>query len=97
MLTRIKSLIKKDVSFAFETTLSGLTYLKHIQHAKSWGYIITLLFIYVSTFELAINWVAVRVSKGGHNIPADVIQRSFKKGIRNFQAYTKGEMAVYIR
>jgi predicted ABC-type ATPase len=89
MLERLKHLIDGKKSFAFETTLSGLAYLKFIQSAKSKGYDIILFFIWLNNFELAKKRVAVRVSKGGHDIPEDVIERRYTKGIKNFCKYLR--------
>jgi predicted ABC-type ATPase len=36
---------------------------------------------------LAKSRVAERVTKGGHNIPEDVIERRYEKGIENFSKY----------
>lgn len=37
---------------------------------------------------MAINRVAIRVSEGGHHIPADVIARRYSRGIENlFKIY----------
>lgn len=36
---------------------------------------------------LAKERVALRVSKGGHNIPPEVIERRYFKGIKNFKKY----------
>ena len=88
MLERINQLIKEQKSFAFETTLSGLSYFKLINDAKAVGYEIVVFFVYLNNVELAKNRVAIRVSKGGHNIPADVIERRYIKGINNFFKYT---------
>lgn len=87
MLERLHELINKQVSFAFETTLSGRTYLKLIATAKNKGYTIVFFFVYLSSFELANNRVAVRVSKGGHHIPPDVVERRYFKGLKNFKTY----------
>jgi predicted ABC-type ATPase len=87
MLQRLEYLVNKKTSFAFETTLSGLTYLKFIQSAKLKGYTITLFFIWLNNFELAKKRVAARVNKGGHNIPDAVIERRYAKGIKNFSKY----------
>ncbi len=67
--------------------MSGLTYLNFIQSAKLKGYDITLFFIWLNSIELAKKRVAVRVEKGGHNIPEDVIKRRYTKGIKNFFKY----------
>ncbi len=88
MLERLEYLIKEKKSFAFETTLSGLAYLKFIRMAKLSGYDITFFFVWLNNFELAKGRVAARVSKGGHNIPEEVIERRYEKGIKNFSKYS---------
>jgi predicted ABC-type ATPase len=87
MLERINQLIKRQKSFAFETTLAGLSYLKLIKDAKAVGYGVTFFFVYLENLELAKSRVAIRVSKGGHDIPADVIERRYVKGINNLKKY----------
>jgi predicted ABC-type ATPase len=83
MLQKIDNLIKEKKNFAFETTLSGLTYLKIIEQAKREGFMITMFFVYLESYQIALE----RVSKGGHNIPADVIERRYFKGLKNFTRY----------
>ena len=85
MLNEIKVNIKVGNSFAFETTLSGKSYAKHIGDWKKLGYHITLIFLSLPDVEFAIARVAARVAAGGHNIPEVVIRRRFKSGINNFQ------------
>jgi predicted ABC-type ATPase len=87
MLQKIDNLIKEKKNFAFETTLSGLTYLKIIEQAKQEGFIITMVFVYLESYQIAQERVAYRVSKGGHNIPTDVIKRRYFKGLKNFTRY----------
>jgi len=88
MLERIEQLVQGNQSFSFETTLSGLTYLNFIKKAKAKGYGITFFFVFLNSSELAVERVAIRVSKGGHNIPVDVIKRRYVKGLKNFLKYT---------
>lgn len=97
MLQRLNELVTRKKSFAFETTLSGLTYLKFVQSAKLKGYDVTLFFIWLNNFELAKKRVAARVNKGGHNIPEDVIERRYNKGIKNFSKYlaTSDDWYIY--
>jgi predicted ABC-type ATPase len=83
MLDRIDQLINEHKSFAFETTLSTRTYLKLIETAKAQGYTITLLFFWLKSAELAKYRVSKRVMLGGHNIPNDVIERRYFRGIHN--------------
>jgi predicted ABC-type ATPase len=88
MLQKIDSLIKAKKNFAFETTLAGLTYLKILNKAKQEGFTITMFFVYLESYKIAVERVALRVSKGGHNIPADVIERRYFKGLKNFAKYS---------
>ena len=87
MLKRLDTLINNGESFAFETTLSGLAYLKFIQLAKTAAYDIVFFFVHLNSFQLAQSRVAFRVSRGGHSIPLDVIERRFYKGMTNFSVY----------
>lgn len=83
MLKRIKELLESNESFAFETTLSTRSYKQKIEEAKQNGFTTTLLFFWLQNVTLAKERVRIRVSEGGHNIEADVIERRFLKGIKN--------------
>ena len=83
MLERIIELIDLEVDFAFETTLTTISYKNTIEMARKKGYKITLLFFWLNDVKLAIERVATRVSEGGHNIPKDVIIRRYFKGLSN--------------
>ena len=73
------------VDFAFETTLSGLGYLKHLQRWKTAGYNMQIIFLQLASPRLALRRIAERVKQGGHHVPrADVIRR-FARGWQNFQ------------
>jgi len=87
MLDRLEQMVERSGSFAFETTLSGFTYLSLIKKAKSRGYAVTLFYVYLNGVALAVERVAIRVSKGGHSIPNDVIERRYYKGLLNFSRY----------
>lgn len=96
MLERLEQLIKEKKSFAFETTLSGIIYLKFIRLAKLLNYEIIFFFVWLDNFELAKNRVATRVSKGGHSIPNEVIERRYWKGIKNFSKYAHEADSWYL-
>lgn len=88
MLTRIHQLIDLKVSFAFETTLSSKNYLHLIEKARQNSYKVTLIFLWLKSPQKAIERVRTRVEKGGHNIPKDVIERRYVRGISNlFKLY----------
>ncbi|SEM98980.1 Predicted ABC-type ATPase [Mucilaginibacter gossypiicola] len=83
MLQRIDELLSREVDFAFETTLSTRSYVSLVKRAQQKGYEVILLFFWLSSPQMAMERVAKRVSRGGHNIPADVIERRYYRGIRN--------------
>lgn len=84
MLNRIDELLHKEVDFAFETTLSAKSYISIVKKAQSQGYFVTLIFFWLNSIELAKQRVRIRVNEGGHNIPEDVIERRYIRGIKNF-------------
>jgi predicted ABC-type ATPase len=47
------------------------------------GYMVTLLYFWLSSPEVAIERVAKRVSNGGHHIPDDIVERRYYRGIKN--------------
>ena len=88
MLARIKELLKSNENFAFETTLASLTFIKFIEDAKQQGYIVTLIFLWLDSEDLAVSRVLNGVKEGGHNIPENTIRRRYHSGLRNlFQKY----------
>lgn len=88
MLHRINELLQQNEDFAFETTLSTRSYKNKILEAKSKNYNITLLFFWLKNSELAKERVKTRVLEGGHNIPMNVIERRYIRGIKNlFEIY----------
>ena len=83
MLERIDYLMTAGVSFSIETTLATKSYVNLVRRAHKQGYNVKLLFFWLESPEMAKLRVAERVAKGGHNIPADVIERRYYAGIRN--------------
>jgi predicted ABC-type ATPase len=88
MLNRIKELLSRNESFSIETTLATRSYFRLIEKAHQQGYEVTLLYFWLKSPEQAMERVAERVSKGGHNIPQDIIVRRYYEGINNlFKIY----------
>jgi predicted ABC-type ATPase len=83
MLHRINELLLQNENFAFETTLSTKSYKNKVLEAKNKNYNVTLLFFWLKNPKLAKERVKTRVLEGGHNIPEDVIERRYTKGIKN--------------
>lgn len=83
MLSRIEELLDKEETFSIETTLATKSYINLVRRAQIKGYRVNILFFWLRTPELAIQRVAERVAKGGHNIPEDIIIRRYVVGINN--------------
>ncbi|MDZ7697520.1 MAG: zeta toxin family protein [Deltaproteobacteria bacterium] len=88
MLEQIGLFADERRDFGFETTLSGKTYVRLLQDLKDRGYRIHLFFLWLPSVDMALERVADRVRRGGHNIPVEVVRRRFKRGLPNlFQIY----------
>ena len=73
MLLRIKYLLEQKADFSIETTLATRSMVSIFKEAKSLGYTVTILYLWVQSPEIAIQRVRDRVSHGGHHI-ADTSQ-----------------------
>ncbi|MCF8037852.1 MAG: zeta toxin family protein [Desulfohalobiaceae bacterium] len=83
-LSRLHELVTNRQNFAFETTLSGRSYIQRLYEMKSQGYYIVLFFLWLPNVEMAIKRVQARVNQGGHNVPEDIIKRRYANGLNNF-------------
>ncbi len=83
MLGRLHELARRRDSFAFETTLATRSFAPWLRDLLASGYAVHLLFLWLSSADLAIERVADRVRSGGHDVPVDTIRRRHRAGIRN--------------
>ena len=83
MLQRIEDLLSKEESFSIETTLATKSYINLVRRAQEKGYTVRLLFFWLNSPELALQRIAERVAKGGHNIPEPIVRRRYVTGISN--------------
>ena len=98
VLKEIDRLTTAHVSFAFESTLSGLTYVRRLERLKALGYEIELVYLRLLTPKLALQRISSRVRQGGHNVPAIDVRRRFKRSWENFEKVYKAladNWAVY--
>ncbi len=89
MLREIRDHVRKEESFALETTLAGQRYIKAIAAWQDAGYGVKLIFLQLRSVHLAIRRVAVRVAQGGHDIPEATIRRRYAAGWHHFNALYK--------
>jgi predicted ABC-type ATPase len=64
MLSEIDRHAAAGRSFAFETTLSGHTYLRRVDNWRAAGFAVELIFLSLGSAEEAISRVAMRVRQG---------------------------------
>ena len=85
VLTELIRLAKARESFAFESTLSGRTYIRLLHQWKAAGYRIEIVFLSLPSVQLALQRIAARVHQGGHNVPRADVLRRFQRSWDNFQ------------
>lgn len=83
MLRRIEKLLKSRCTFAIETTLATRSYRSLIAKAHALGYFVELIYVWLCSVALARERVARRVAEGGHDIPAHIVERRYRQGVRN--------------
>lgn len=88
-LAELDRLAKLREDFAFETTLSRLSYINRLMRWKSAGYQIEIIFLRLASVQLAFRRIAMRVKQGGHNIPRKDVLRRFERGLKNFETAYK--------
>lgn len=97
MIKRLRDLLDSDKSFAFETTGAGTNFIKYLKEAQQKKYEIHLLYLWLNDVELAVERVAQRVARGGHNIPEETIRRRYISGIKNvIKYYSLSNSALFL-
>ena len=84
LLREIKTRVRKGEGFAFETTLSGRSYVRLLRELHSNGWKIVLFYLWIPSAEFSRLRVQQRVEAGGHDIPADAIARRYSRTVSNF-------------
>ena len=88
-LGELDRLAKARQDFAFESTLSGLTYLSRLKRWKAAGYRIEIIFLRLASVQLALRRITARVKQGGHHVPRADVLRRFVRGWNNFETAYK--------
>jgi predicted ABC-type ATPase len=85
LLHELDRLAANRVDFAFESTLSGRSYVGRLRRWKSAGYRIEFVFLRLASPQLALRRIAARVRQGGHDVPKADVLRRFGRGWVNFE------------
>ena len=84
MLEKINDCLKNNMSFSFETTMSGRVWSSFIRRAKNQRYRIVLYFVFVESISISLERIKNRVKHGGHDIDIDIVNRRFSRTFSNF-------------
>lgn len=85
MLDELDRFVERRADFAWESTLSGLTYVKRLQTMKDLGYRLEIIYLGLASPQLAVRRIAARVRQGGHNVPKRDVLRRFFRSWHNFE------------
>ena len=85
MIARTDAHIAAGRSFLLETTLSGNREVRLIERLRAAGYCIDVYFVCLSSAEVNIQRVRLRVLKGGHDVPVEDIVRRYERSLANLR------------
>ena len=88
-LGELDRLAKMRQDFAFESTLSGLTYVSRLRRWKGLGYRIEIVFLRVSSMPVLMRRITARVKQGGHDVRRADVLRRIHRGWKNFETTYK--------
>ena len=83
VLERILESTSAGKDFAFETTLSGRTYVQVLRGVKKAGFRLHMFYLWIPSPELALLRIRDRVESGGHNVPESDVRRRFGRTLGN--------------
>lgn len=84
-LNRRKEYIEQGISFNQETTLTGNSIVKAIEEAKKNGYKIFMFYVGIENSEMAKERIKIRVKKGGHDIPDEIVEKRYHESLINLK------------
>ena len=83
-------------SVVVETVLSSNKYRRLVRRARAGDFNIVLVYVCLRSPALAKRRVALRVKSGGHNVPADRIERRWSSSLENLEWFGVRADAVYV-
>ena len=96
-LRETKARLGAGDGFAIETTLSGRFHQRLVTQAIAKNWETGFVFLWIASPELAVRRVAERVAQGGHDVPTEVVERRYRRGLANLPWFleTCGRAAIY--
>lgn len=93
-----RTLVRRCVSFAFETVFSDPVgdKVEFLEDAKRQGYQVVVIFIRLDNAETSKQRVAMRVLKGGHDVPDEKLEQRFERTLANLDRAIKSLPLVVV-
>jgi predicted ABC-type ATPase len=85
LLKKLDDTLTAKKTCAVESTISGKHHLKILEKARTLGYEVIFIYVFLDNVNLNIARVRRRVLLGGHNVPEADIRRRYERSIANFQ------------
>ena len=86
-LLQLDRLARAKEDFAFESTLSGVAYIRLLKAWKASSYRLEMIYLRVASPQLALRRIAARVKQGGHAVPRRDVLRRFTRSWNNFEKH----------
>ena len=77
--------LQNGISFARESTLTSKFDFCLMAEARQRGYTVELVYLKLASLELALQRVAARKIRGGHDVPREDVIRRFHRSLANLQ------------
>lgn len=84
LLATVEECVQAQLSFSFESTLSGKTWLPILRKAKSQGYQFVIYFLYLKDSNMNLERIKKRVEQGGHSVSSVDVRRRHPRCFHNF-------------
>ncbi len=88
-IRRIESFIDQKRNLIVETTLSGRGHLNRLDRLRSAGWRTAMIYLSLRSPEDALLRIAQRVLAGGHDVPANIVRRRFRRSLDNVAEFAR--------
>jgi predicted ABC-type ATPase len=99
-VTRIYSWLEASIAahqtIGVETVLSTEKYRTLVRAAKAHGFEVRLIYILLSSAELSVERVKIRVEKGGHHVPTIKIRQRRERSLQQLPWFLKNSDLAWI-
>jgi predicted ABC-type ATPase len=94
--TWLESSIDVHQTIGVETVLSSPKYRRLVDKAKSRGFEVRLIYVYVESVEKQLERIRLRVAKGGHDVPEDKVRDRRNRSIEQLGWFFVAADSVWI-